>query len=131
MIQIACFSSCPRDLEPAGHFQPNLRQQNRVPREHDGHAEEMVVNPHQPGEPESRRTSLSEFFHSGKASVEPCTSKQQSNLMGQQIWLGSLLRDAHTLQLQLNSVKSQSTKRQASIGKQALLVGLLVELLAY
>lgn len=89
------------------------------------------MNPHQPGEPESRRKSLSEFFHSGKASVEPRTSKQQSNLMGQQIWLGSLLRDANTLQLQLNSVTSQSTKRQASIGKQALLVGLLVELLAY
>lgn len=89
------------------------------------------MNPHQPEEPESGRKSLSEFLHSGKASVEPCTSKQQSNLMGQQIWLGSLLRDAHTLQLQLNSVTSQSTKRQASIGKQALLVGLLVELLAY
>lgn len=89
------------------------------------------MNPHQPGEPESGRKSLSEFLHSGKAAVEPCISKQQSNLMGQQLWLGSLLRDAHTLQLQLNSVKSQSAKRQASIGKQALLVWLLTELFAY
>lgn len=75
--------------------------------------------------------SLSEFLQSGKASVEPRISKQQSILMGEQFCLRSLLRDAHTLQLQLNSVKSQSSKRQASIGKQALLVWLLMEWFAY
>lgn len=89
-----------------------------------------MLNPHQPGEPERGRKeskSPSELLSSGKASAEPRISRQQHNLMGLQLWLESLLRDAHTLQLQLNSVKSQSTKRQASTGKQALLVWLLME----
>lgn len=79
---------------------------------------------------EGKESNSPEFWHSGKASFEPCISKQ-SKLKGELLWLESLLRDAHTLQLQLNSVKSQSTKRQASIGKQALLVWLLMEWFTY
>lgn len=58
-------------------------------------------------------SSLSAFLPSGKASLGPYISKQQSNLMGEQLWLESILRDAHThhscslIQLKVNQARDR------------------------
>lgn len=88
----------------------------------------MVVNSHQPGEPErgrKRATVLSscvvEKLHLNHVLLNNRATSRGNNLAGEPA------KGCTHIAAAANSVKSQSTKRQAFIGKQALLVWLLME----